>query len=542
MIDAQSNPKSKSCTEHSRSIQNPKSTAADRRYLFFTVFVAGMSTLAIEFTTSRMLQTVYGTSNIVWANVIGLVLLGLTLGYFWGGRLADKRPYPHIFYAIVTLAGFASVFFLLLTSVILRSAASALAAVNVNAVVGSLIAVIFTLGLPVTLLGCISPFAIRLAVRDVGEAGRISGRIYAISTWGSLLGTYLPVLFTIPEFGSRVTAVIFGLILLLAGLVGLWQIKPRAGMAALLLPLILIPVSLSWASGGIKAYEGQIFETESAYNYVQVIRQGDCNLLLLNEGQAYHSYYCDGGRVPRVSVWSIMLAAPYFNERPAVSNMAVVGLAAGTIPKQFIRVFGPIPVDGIELDPAIVQAGRDFFEMNEPNINVIVGDGRYQLNQLDKQYDIITLDAYKVPYIPWHLTTREYFQEVRARLDDDGILAINVGRAPSDRRLIDAITATLLQVFPTVHALDVPGSLNTILVASAQPTRAQTLADNLAVLSADADPLLRAALETAAANLVPIAPSEIIFTDERAPVETIVDSLVIRYLLQEGAAGLPGLN
>ncbi len=515
----------------------------NRQYLYLTVFVAGMSTLAIEFTTSRMLQTVYGTSNIVWANVIGLVLLALTLGYFIGGRWADKRPFPHTFYTLVTIAGFASVFFLLLTSVILKTAAAAMAAINVNAIAGSLVGVIFALVVPVTLLGTVSPFAIRLAVTDVAEAGRVSGRIYAISTWGSLLGTYLPVLLTIPQFGSRITAVLFGCLLLVVGLVGLWQTRSRARLSLLILPVILVPVILAWTRGGIKAYDGQIFETESAYNYIQVVRQGDCNYLLLNEGQAYHSFYCDGGRVPRVSVWSIMLAAPYFNAQPeSPQSMAVIGLAAGTIPKQYTRVYGPISIDGIELDPAIVQAGRDYFALDDPNINVIVGDGRYQLNQLTDRYDVITIDAYKVPYIPWHLTTREFFGEVKAHLTDDGVTAINVGRAPNDRRLVDAITSTLLAVFPTVHAIDVPGSLNTILVATVQPTMAVNLAQNLAQLNPDADPLLRAAIETGTENIVPIHSVEVIFTDERAPVETIVDSLVIRYLLQEGVSGLPGVE
>jgi spermidine synthase len=508
-----------------------------------TVFVGGMSTLAIEFTASRMLQTVYGTSNIVWANVIGLVLFFLTLGYFLGGWLADRRPYAVTFYSLVALAGFSSIFFLLLTSVLLRTAASALAAINVGAILSSLIGVVFALAVPITLLGCLSPFAIRLAVRDVGEAGRISGRVYAVSTWGSLLGTYLPVLLVIPLAGSRITAVIFGAFLLLVGLVGLWGVARRRAVLGLLLPLLLAPVVALWTGGGVKAYPNQIFETESAYNYVQVIREGDCNYLLLNEGQAYHSFYCDGGRVPRVSVWSIMLAAPYFNPQPQPpARMAVIGLAAGTIPKQMTRVFGPIPIDGIELDSAIVTAGRDYFALNEANINVIVGDGRYELNRLQSRYDLITIDAYKVPYIPWHLTTREYFTEVRARLSDQGVVAINVGRAPEDRRLVDAVAATLLTVYPSLHALDVPGSLNTILVATVQPTIAADLAQNLARLDPHADPLLRAALETAVANLVPVEPGDVIFTDERAPVETIVDSLVIRYLLREGAAGLPGLE
>jgi spermidine synthase len=314
---------------------------------------------------------------------------------------------------------------------------------------------------------------------------------------------------------------------------------------ALSLTLLLIPLTLLWTRGDLKAYEGQIFETESPYNYVQVVRVEDCNYLLLNEGQAYHSYYCDDGRVPRISVWSIMLAAPYFNPPLAAGpprRVAVIGLAAGTIPKQYTQIFGPIPIDGIELDPAIVRAGRDYFAMTEPNLNVIVGDGRYQFNQLPHQYDVVTIDAYKVPYIPWHLTTREFFQEVEAKLSENGVVAINVGRAPEDRRLVAAITATLLEVFPTVHAVDVPGSLNTILVATRRPTTPDYLATNLARLPVDVDPLLRDVLRTAVANRVPAAPGDVIFTDQRAPVETMVDSLVLRYLLGEGAAGLPGVQ
>ncbi|MEW5987887.1 MAG: fused MFS/spermidine synthase [Chloroflexota bacterium] len=525
---------------------------AQRGYLFLTVFVAGMTTLAVEFTVGRMLQTVYGTSNVVWANVIGLVLLFLTVGYFMGGRWADRHPLPHRFYLLVSLAGFCTVFFLLLTSVLLRAAAGAMASVNVGAILGSLAAVALTLALPVTLLGCLSPFAIRLAVRDVDEAGRMSGRIYAISTWGSLLGTYLPVLVVIPQAGSRWSALIFGGSLLLVGLGGLWQNRASAGpcltLVGLLLPALLVPPTLTWLTGPIKEYPGQLYEKESAYNYVQVIRQEDCNYLLLNEGQAFHSFYCDGGRVTRISVWSIMLAAPYFNDpadlndQPAVRRMAVIGLAAGTIPKQYSQVFGPIPIDGIELDPVVAEAGRNYFDLHEPNVHVIIGDGRYEFNRLSGPYDVVTIDAYKVPYIPWHLTTQEFFGQVKARLSERGVVAVNVGRAPADRRLVDAITATLLAVFPTVHALDVPGSLNTILVATVRPTAGDNLLTNLNHLPPDSHELLFRTLRVAADNVVPTVASDVVFTDERAPVETIVDSLVIRYLLREGPAGLPGLG
>lgn len=518
---------------------------AGRRYLLLTVFVAGMSTLAIEFTASRLLQTVYGTSNIVWANVIGLVLLSLTAGYFIGGRIADRFPREHVFYGLVTTAGFLAIFFLLLTSAILRDAASALAMMNINAVAGSLLLMILALVVPVTLLGCLSPFAIRLAVRDVNEAGRISGRVYAISTLGSLLGTYLPVLVVIPLAGSRLAAVIFGAVLLGVGLVGLWASTGNRALrvGSLLLPVLLLPALALWLGGGIKTYAGQIYETESSYNYIQVIRRGDCNYLLLNEGQAFHSFYCDGGRVPEISVWSVMLAAPFFNAEPTPpERMAVVGLAAGTIPKQFTSVFGPIQIDGIELDPAIVAVGRDYFALDESNIRPIIGDGRYELFRLSGPYDIITVDAYKVPYIPWHLTTREFFQQAYDRLDDDGVLAINVGRVPGDRRLIDAVGSTLLAVFPTVHAIDVPGTLNTILVATKQPTTIGNLRANLAALDGATSHLLRDALATAAANIAPLSAGGPVMTDDRAPIEFISDSIVIRYLLAAGPSGLGTLE
>lgn len=134
--------------------------ASSRRYLFVTVFISGMSTLAVEFTVSRMLQAVYGTSNVVWCNVIGLVLFFLTAGYFLGGRLADRHSSRRLFYGLVAAAGASSIVFLLLTSAILRAAAAALARLDVGAIVSSLLAVVLALAAPMTLLGCIIPFAI----------------------------------------------------------------------------------------------------------------------------------------------------------------------------------------------------------------------------------------------------------------------------------------------------------------------------------------------------------------------------------------------
>lgn len=516
-----------------------------KRFLLFTVFVAGATTLAIEFSTSRLLQTVYGTSNLVWANVIGLVLLFLTAGYFLGGRLADRRPEPALYYTLLTTAGLTGIFFLLLTSVILKQAAAALAALNIGAVAASLAAVVFALAVPITLLGCISPFAIRLGVTDVGQAGRISGQIYAVSTLGSLLGTYLPALVIIPLAGSRVTAVIFGGLLMATGLIGLVPLRRGRALALVAGGVVLSPLLWSWSTGPLKVSDGHLFATESAYNYIEVVRRDDCHYLLLNEGQAYHSYWCDGGRVPTASVWELMAVAPFFYEEVShldVERTAVIGAAAGTIPLRYIRFFPNVEIDGIEIDPAVIQAGQTYFAATDKRLHFIAGDGRYAFNQLQGPYDVVIVDAYRVPYIPWHLTTREFFLEIEDKLSDQGTVAINVGRVPNDRRLVEALTATLQTVFPAVHTIDVPGTLNTILVATTHPTSADELRAYGDSLPAEADPLLRQLLQIGGDALVPTVSGEVIFTDNRAPVETIVDSLVINYILEAGFENLPQVD
>jgi spermidine synthase len=506
-----------------------------RKFLFLTVFIAGMSTLAVEFVASRMLQTVYGTSNIVWANVIGLVLLFLTVGYFLGGKIADRNPSHKLFYWMVCAAGFSSVFFLLLTSITLRSTTATLASYDVGAVAGSLIGVILAIAIPITLLGCLSPFAIRLAVRDVSESGRISGIIYAISTLGSLAGTYLPVLYVIPTWGSRVAAVVFGSALLTIGLAGLW-IKAQNRWAPLVLPLVLAPFSYSWMKGNIKNDPQQLFETESEYNYVAVKRRGRCNYLLLNESLSIQSYYCDDGRYD-YDAFLMLLATPYFTElqdlQHPIDSLAIIGLGGGTVPKRFEAAFGKdsIHMDGIELDPAVVRAGIDYLDMTEPRLTAIVGDGRYEMNQLGRKYDMMVIDAYKPPYIPWHMTTVEFFQEVYDHLNEGGAAAVNVFRFPDDRRLVEAITATILKVFPTIHTLDV-GLHNTLLVATREPSGMEFFRKSKEAVFDEANPMLKRVLLRVEHDLVPTVASDVVFTDQVAPLEPIIDSMILRQLLR----------
>lgn len=528
-----------STTYSSQQIQ--PAARGHKRYLYLAVFTSGMTTLAVELSASRLLGNVYGTSNLVWANVIGLMLLYLTIGYFIGGRWADRSPYHTTLYRILIWGAFLSALIPLAARPILRAAATAVAGADAALALGSFISVLVLFSVPITLLGCVSPFAIRLAIHDPLEAGQTSGQIYAISTLGSLVGTFVPVLFLIPELGTFRTFLLFSGILYTVGLIGLLQHQGLKSLRWLWMPVIISGLSVWALSGPLRppaAGAILLYDDESAYNYIQVQQDaGGYRYLYLNEGQGIHSvwhpviYQYNG-------TWDYFLAAPYFNTPPYspanVDSLLVIGLAAGTIPRQYIEVYGDVMIDGIEIDPDIIEAGARYFDMNTqfmPSLRVYAGDGRYILNTLQSQYSVVAIDAYRPPYIPWHLTTVEFFQEVRDRLAADGVVAINVGRTNTDRRLVDAMARTLSAVFPSVYALDVPESFNTLLYATLQPTSADNLAHNLEILPQDANPVLRAILTNSVNALIPVTLSNIVFTDDRAPVETLVDSLVINFLL-----------
>ncbi|HIP87577.1 MAG TPA: spermine synthase, partial [Anaerolineales bacterium] len=280
----------------------------------------------------------------------------------------------------------------------------------------------------------------------------------------------------------------------------------------------------------IKPQEGVIFETESAYNYIQVVERDGWRYLYLNEGLGIHSVYKLGMERAR-GTWDYFLIAPFFNPPPfppdRVESLAMIGLAGGTVPKQYTCFFGPIPIDGVEIDPEIVAVGQRYFAMNEPNLNVIVADGRAFLSRSRRRYTVVGIDAYRLPYIPWHLTTVEFFQEVRDHLTEDGVVVVNVGHT-RDYRLVETIAATLGQVFPSVHAIDVPGSLNTILVATVQPTEPGNLLANRPLID---DPTLQQIVEEAWANLREVKPGPLVLTDDRAPVEMLTHLVVMSYLL-----------
>ena len=510
-----------------------------RRYLLFTVFISGMTTLAAELAAGRLIGNVFGTSNIVWASIIGLILIYLTVGYFIGGKWADANPSPGALYRVLAWGAFTLGLVPFIAGPALRSAATAFEVLQVGVLGASFIAVLILFSVPITLLGTISPFAIRLSVDDPAHAGEISGRIYAISTLGSFIGTFLPTLVFIPAIGTTKTFLLFSLVLLFVALAGLGMYSSRREMLKLLwMPAILALVAMLWAGQALKHNTGQIYETESAYNYIQVAVQNGYTILRLNEGQGVHSIY-KADTLQYSGPWDQFLVGPYFNvnKKPsAVKRIAIVGLAAGTTARQMTAVYGNIPIDGFELDPKIVEVGKKYFDMNMPNLSVHIGDGRLGLEQSPYKYDIVAVDAYRPPYIPAHMTTREFFEIVASHLTEDGVLILNSASVPGDRRLINGLATTINTVFPSIYTVDLPGSLNTMIFATKQKTQPENFAINFLALSRDpnVNPLLISSMQTTFANLKSGYEPTTIFTDDRAPIEWIVNDMVIRFILGGG--------
>ena len=388
------------------------------------------------------------------------------------------------------------------------------------------------------------------------RSGNVAGSIYAVSTVGSILGTFLAVLLLIPNIGTRRTFLFFSIVLLVVSIVGLWRShRSRAYLFAGLLLLVVV-IGFLGTGGAIRTDEHTVFETESTYNYIRVVDRDNQYWLRLNDGVGIHSVY-DPDTELTYGIWDYFLMAPYFNSPPylpeEVDNLLLIGLAAGTISRQYTAVYGDIPIDGVEIDPKIIEVGRQWFAMNQPNLNAVAADGRYYLSNSDTLYDVIGIDAYRPPYIPFHLTTVEFFDQVAAHLTTEGVVVVNVARTETDYSLVNALASTMKVVFPSVYVLDEPGfgafTGNSLVVGTNIATAPRNLMINMAFM--DDQILQDVAARTASANLwevvcipeeawraatdtttfMPVTSCANPFVDDRAPVEQIIHRLVLRYVL-----------
>ncbi len=507
------------------------SAEVSRRLLLPLVFIAGMASLGVEFGASRLLAPYFGTSLYVWGVLIGLILIYLSAGYVIGGRLADRRPREEVLYQITAWAGLWIGLIPLVSYPILLASQQGFKELSVGLVAGTLFAVVILFAVPVILLGCVSPFAIRLLLRNVETGGNTAGRVYALSTAGSILGTFLPVFWFIPTFGTRPTLMGFGLVLVAISGVALWPWPRRrfyaAFAAAVLIAWIFLPSGIKPPQVGKLLYE-----KDSAYGYIQVVQDGSRTELILNEGEAIHSIY-DPNDLLTGGPWDYMLVASAFRPAQPVEvqprDVAILGLAGGTAARQYVAAYGRnVQVTGVEIDPDIIDVAHRYFHLDEPNVHPVIADARYWIDTTSSKYDVIVMDAYRQPYIPFHLTTKEFFSSVRDHLRPGGVAVVNAGRTATDYRLVDALASTMAAVYSTVFLVDVPQFSNTLIYGTTEPVTVQDVVHNLGLLS---EPL---AQEVAASALsdgqLRVSPyHDQVFTDDLAPVERLIDAIIFSY-------------
>ncbi|MFN8592863.1 MAG: fused MFS/spermidine synthase [Thermomicrobiales bacterium] len=501
--------------------------------LHMLVFVGGFASIGVELTASRLMAPYFGSSTFIWASLIGLTLLFLSLGYLLGGRIADRRPDPQVLYAACALAAVTIGLLPLVARPLLLGSLTAFQQLDAGAFYGSLFGTLVLLAPPIILLGFISPFAIRLQLTDVDSAGQTAGGLYALSTVGSIAGSFLPVLVFIPLLGTNATFLTLALVLLIPSLTGL--ALARAGRLVMVVALFALTVpALALASpAAIRPPDrGTLLaERESAYNYIQVVADdAGARYLILNEGHAVHSVY-DPRALLTGGPWDYVMIAPLLAEGAAAvgpRDALVIGLAGGTMARQLTAAYGPIPIDGVEIDPEIAAIGREYFGLDDlANVSVHIADGRYALRTADHAYDLIVIDAYRQPYIPFQLTSREFFQEVAAKLRPGGVVLVNAGRTATDFRLVDALGATMRDVFPSVTAIDVNRYTNTMLVGSEAALSSATLVANVAQQPEDSPVRDVANWALATGNVRAIEPGGTVYTDDRAPVEMLIDTMIL---------------
>ena len=485
------------------------------------VFGAGIGALATEITASRLLAPYFGSSTVVWANLIGIVLAALALGYWLGGRVADRRPERKLLGWIVLAAAVFVAVIPFAAKPFLDVTVEGLDSASAGAVVGSFLAVLLLCSPPVVLLGMVSPFAIRLGVASITTAGAVAGRLYALSTAGSLLGTFLPALVLIPAIGTQRTFLVVAVLLAAASC---FMLGARYLLVtALLAGLLLVP------PGAIKAEKGLIHEETSLYQYIGVVQRPDGRRILhLNEGVAIHSVWRPN-TVLTGGEWDTYLALPPLLGRP-LRRVAILGNAGGTTARALGVYYAQAVIDGVELDPAVTRVGREYFGLDDnPRLTVHDADARPFLRSTDTRYDLIVVDAYRQPYVPFYLATREFFQLVRDHLTPGGIVALNVAAVPDDKRLVDAVGGTLAAEFPQVLAWPAL-RFNTFLLGFTEPLSRAQMRARLANGPTDLAPLRRLLARDAKAMTVAERP----WTDDRAPVEWITDRMIVEYAAEGG--------
>ncbi|MBU1109344.1 MAG: fused MFS/spermidine synthase [Candidatus Riflebacteria bacterium] len=479
--------------------------------------------MGVEISSSRFLAPYFGSSMITWTIIIGVILVAMSLGNFLGGRLADRNdPERKLYQLILWAAIWIALIPIVGKHLIALVAAGAIAFFPDNLVlVGSLLSCVLLFAFPCVVLGATSPCMIKAGTKDLENNGRIAGEIYGLSTLGSIFGTFLPTFLTIPLLGTNKTFFLFSGVLCALAVINAFRSRVAEKKTTVVL-LLILGLAVSPCSPSFAFWEKPLLETESVYNYLLVQQKDDVTKLSTHVLLGVQSMYSP--KMDLTELYYDLALLSHFFLKPAPSDeklpILVLGFATGTFAK-FSRFFFPnSQLDGVEIDPEIINLGKKYFALHDEDAQIFTEDGRVFLTKTEKKYRIVFLDAFQDVTYPFHMATREFFLELAKNLDDDGVLAININmRSQFQPDIFTYLTGTVASVFPKVLVCSHPRQYNRIIFASKNLKMQEVFSENLKKLSPD-HPLYSLAVQVLP-DLKETEKSQFILTDDLAPVEII---------------------
>lgn len=496
-------------------------TIWQKRYLYFFVFVTGAAVMAIEIAASRLLAPFFGNSMFVWAIIITIIMIGLALGYWQGGGIADKFPTRSGLFTTALLAGIFTSIIPQVTQLLFKFMEKGVFNTPTNTVIVTFFAscVIF---LPaVILFGFISPYTTRVIIDKITHTGHVAGNIYAFSTFGSIIGILVTTFLLIPFLGTRETILLFSFLVILVSAIGLakWQYYL----------LLLLPITLYlFHQNIIKNNPNIVYQKDTLYQYVQVMENGAKKYLIFDEGGGSQSIF-DFAKNISGSYYDYFVYLPDLVAK-SKQNVAILGFGGGVMArelKQFKNNYN-LTIDGVEIDPEVKAIAQNYFAVSGNDANIFVDDGRRYLNSTKTNYDIIIIDAYsKELYIPFHLATQEFFELAKSKIADGGIIAMNVNAISDKSPILTSITKTLAASFSNIYINNQPGSANYLIFASISPidfSKAKFASSYPIELQTTRDKLI-----SNTKKLDTVDPKALVLTDNRAPLEYLTDHLFFEY-------------
>ena len=501
------------------------------------VFVSGVTSMGLEILAGRILAPEFGSSIYTWGGIIGVFLAALSLGYHRGGKRAAEHASHGRLVAVFLATGLYVAGVVLFGDLIVQST-------SVLPLPGrfvSLPAITILFGPPTYLLGYVSPYAAELAGGDVGAT---AGRVYALGTVGSIVGAFATTYVLVPTLSVPQIGLVLGLsAVVAAAAVAAPEFDDGSGLRVGGVAAALVVAA---AVGGVgPGLAGDtVYGTQTAYQELRVVDRGDTRTLYL-DGQP-HSAMDRDDPTRHVFDYTRYFHAPLlFTDEAEVDRVLFVGGGGFTGPRIFHETYPNATVDVVELDPAVIDAADRYFGIpDSPRMNVHRGDGRQYLEETDRTYDVIVLDAYRKDDVPFQLTTVEFMQRAAERLDDDGVLVANLISAPSGpaSEFYRAEFKTMQRVFPRVYGFPTAGGpvvQNVEIVATKQDalvTEAELQARNdRRDIGVDLSDELDSYRRDEPTDDVPV------LRDDRAPVDALLDGMVgqryVRVRTNESAGG-----